>query len=67
MFLFFGAIDLFEGKILVKRFLMFNFCRLLFSGATMEDGELVRILFNSVGVCEMVPEYQQVLTLTIYI
>lgn len=28
-------------------------------GATAEDGELVRILFNSVGVCEMVPEYQQ--------
>lgn len=28
-------------------------------GATLEDGELVRILFNSVGVCEMIPESQQ--------
>ena len=38
---------------------------LLVLGATAEDGELVRILFNSVGVCEMVPEYQQVIKYTV--
>ena len=38
----------------------------LFTGATIEDGELVRVLFNSVGVCEMVPEYQQVINLIFF-
>lgn len=28
-------------------------------GATREDGEIVKRLFNSVGICEQVPEYQQ--------
>ena len=29
------------------------------SGATSDDGELVRQLFSSVGICERVPESQQ--------
>lgn len=31
----------------------------LFPGATSDDGELVRQLFSSVGICEQVPENQQ--------
>ena len=33
---------------------------MFFLDATDDDGDLVRQLFGSVGICEKVPEYQQV-------
>ena len=33
---------------------------ILFAGATTEDATVVKQLLSSVGLCEQVPEYQQV-------